>query len=300
MPHLVEMQTHWDYHLVVLSVIIAIFGSYVALDFAGRMKTSQGLSRILWFIGGALMMGLAIWTMHFVGMLALLMPMPVTYDERLVALSILAAITGSGIAFSIMNRPTLGWSQMFTGSIAMGLAISTMHYMGMASMQMAAQITYNPILFTWSVVIAITASAAALWIAFRLRREKPEVWFWQKVGSAVVMGCAVSGMHYTGMAAARYYHVGNAALGFITIPTVGIFKLGDLLIGASILFGLVLLLLSAQIAVERQRALESAQENEKRFLATFEQAAVGIALVGLEGKWLKLNRKYCEIWELNV
>jgi PAS domain S-box-containing protein len=170
-----------------------------------------------------------------------------------------------------------------------------MHYLGMASMQMDAQTKYDPILFMLSVLIAITASAAALWIAFRMRREKPGIWFWQKVGSAVIMGCAISGMHYTGMAAAQYYHSGKVSAGLSIVPTVGPFKFGDLLIVASILFGLALLFLSAKIASERQKALELAQENENRFLATFEQAAVGIALVGLNGEWLKLNPKYCEI-----
>jgi PAS domain S-box-containing protein len=295
MQFLSEMRTSWDSHLIVLSVAIAIFGSYVALDFAGRMKSAKDLAHKLWFTGGALMMGLAIWTMHFIGMLALKMPMPMTYDESLVALSILAAVAGAGIAFAIMNRKTLDWIHMCAGSMAMGLAISAMHYTGMASMQMSAVVKYDLLLFGLSVLIAITASAAALWIAFRMRRDKPEIWFWQKVGSAIVMGVAISGMHYTGMAAAHYYHTGNMVSTFNAIPAVGPFKLGDLLIAASILFGLALLLLSAQIAAERQKALATAQENEQRFLATFEQAAVGIALVGLKGEWLKLNRKYCEI-----
>jgi PAS domain S-box-containing protein len=289
------MHTSWNYQLIAVSVMIAIFGSYVALDFAGRMKSAQGVSHKLWFLGGTLMMGLAIWTMHYLGMQALIMPMPMTYDEPLVVLSILAAITGAGIAFAIMNRKTLDWIHISTGSLAMGLAISTMHYLGMASMQMDAQTKYDPILFMLSVLIAITASAAALWIAFRMRREKPGIWFWQKVGSAVIMGCAISGMHYTGMAAAQYYHSGKVSAGLSIVPTVGPFKFGDLLIVASILFGLALLFLSAKIASERQKALELAQENENRFLATFEQAAVGIALVGLNGEWLKLNPKYCEI-----
>jgi|GEM_PF-2246335 len=295
MPNIVEIKTHWETQLVALSVLIAIFGSYIALDFAGRMKSVQGLNRALWGMGSALMMGLAIWTMHFVGMMALMMPMPVAYDERLVVLSILAAIAGSGIAFAIMNRPTLNWSHVIAGSIAMGLAIFVMHYTGMASMQMHVWIRYEPVLFILSVIIAIIASAAALWITFRLKRQESDVWFWQKLVSAVVMGFAVSGMHYTGMAAAHYFHMENTIPGMNIVPTVGTFKLSDLLITASILFGLTLLLLSALLTSERQAALDSAQESEKRFLATFEQVATGMALVGLQGEWLKLNQKYCEI-----
>lgn len=262
--HGIEMATSWDYQLIVLSVIIAIIGSFVALDFAGRMKSSQGRSRKLWFFGGALLMGLAIWSMHFVGMMALIMPMPMTYDEALMALSIVAAVSGSGIAFAIMNRQSLGRIHMVMGSLAMGLAISTMHYTGMASMQMSATIEYNPFLFTLSVIIAITASAAALWIAFRMRRDNPNVWFWQKLGSAIIMGFAISGMHYTGMLAAHYNHTGVVVSGITAAPMVGNFKLSDLLIAASVLFGATLLLLTSQSVEEKQRALQTLKKTLER------------------------------------
>lgn len=258
------MATSWDYRLVAVSVIVAIIGSFVALDCAGRMKSSEGRARSLWFLSGALMMGLAIWTMHFVGMLALIMPMPVKYDPTLMMLSMILAAIGAGIAFTIMNRETLGRIHMVSGGVAMGLAIVTMHYTGMASMRMAAITVYTPGLFILSVAIAILVSTGALWIAFRLRQDDPGIWFWQKVGSGVVMGCAISGMHYTGMAAARYYYTGELPEELIPVSTVGDFKLGDFLITASVLFGGALLLLSSQTFREKERAVQSTKKSLER------------------------------------
>jgi PAS domain S-box-containing protein len=251
-----DMATSWDYRLVALSFAIAIFGSYVALDFASRMKAAEDPTRKFWFIGGALAMGLAIWTMHFIGMLALNMNMPVSYDETLSLLSILAAITGAGIAFFIMNHKTISSVHLITGGISMGLAIASMHYIGMASMKMEAIIHYNPLLFALSVLIAITASSAALWITFWLRINNPRVLLYQKMGSAIVMGIAIAGMHYTGMAAASYYHTTSVVSGLTAVPTVGSFKLTDLLILASVMFGIALLTLSSRSYAENQTIRE--------------------------------------------
>src|SRR5262245_26120327 len=135
-----EMVTSWNYNLVALSFVIAMIGSYVALDFAVKMKTAHGTRRKICFVLGALTMGLAIWTMHFIGMLALNMNMPVSYDITLSTLSMLAAAIGAGIAFFIMNQRAMESLQLGLGSIAMGMAIVIMHYMGMASMQMSAMV----------------------------------------------------------------------------------------------------------------------------------------------------------------
>lgn len=265
------MPTSWDYRLVILSITIAIIGSYVSLDFAGRMNSAKGLARKLWFSGGALLMGLAIWSMHFIGMLALRMEMPVFYDEGLSALSMLAAAVGSGIAFGMMLRPTVGTFNWVTGSISMGLAIVSMHYMGMASMVMPARIQYEPKLFTLSILIAICASGGALLLAFRLRKGTSNFWFMQKILGAVVMGVAISGMHYTGMAAASYYPIipipsSPIQLGANTVGMVGPFKLSDILLFSGIVFGLALILLGANSAIQRER--ENTRQLERERLAS--------------------------------
>jgi PAS domain S-box-containing protein len=170
-----------------------------------------------------------------------------------------------------------------------------MHYIGMAAMQMDATIQYNPLLFAASILIAVVASSGALWLAFRMRTDNPQEWFYQKVASAVVLGSAISGMHYTGMLAASYRMLDNMPHGTEILPMVGPYTLRGVLTVASVFLALALFLLVAQASEERQKALAAALESKRRFLATFEQAAVGIAEVGLGGEWLKLNRKYCEI-----
>ncbi len=259
-----ELSTTWDNRLVVLSIVFAIAGSYLAMDFGGRMKsTANRQRRRQWFLSGAAMMGLAIWSMHFVGMLALKMPTRVTYDGSFSAMSILAAAIGAGLAFGIMNRQTVGWFHLTVGSTAMGIAIASMHYIGMASMQMPAQIRYEPGLFIASVVVAIIASAGALALAYILKTPKGAL-FWPKAGSAVIMGLAIAGMHYIGMAAACYLPTAAAGDAQPGEPTVGGLSLRDILIGAGALFGFALLVLNSYTALERQRALDSyTQLNEE-------------------------------------
>ncbi len=289
-----EMTTSWDYRIVALSIIMAIIGSYIALYFAGRLRNTKGRERVLWTSMGASIMGLAIWSMHFSGMLAMKMDMPVSYDPFLSFLSMIAAIVGSGIAFLILQRSAIGKIQYIFGSIAMGLAISTMHYTGMVSMRMAAKIVYDPLLFAASILVAIVASVGALWMAFRPIIGSTTSILVQKIGSAVAMGVAISGMHYTAMLAAHYIHTG-VATGQAVAPTVGRFYLSDLLISALMIFGLALIVLSAYAFAERQRMFEELKCSERRFLSTFEQAAVGIGHIGSQGEFIRLNQKYCDI-----
>jgi PAS domain S-box-containing protein len=260
-----EMPTSWNYSLVTLSVIIAIIGSYIALYFANGLRTRQGGQRLLWTLFGASSMGLAIWSMHFIGMLAMSMPMPMAYDPFLSLLSIVAAAVGAGLAFLLFQRTTIGRVQYVFGSIAMGLAIATMHYTGMASMKMPMQIVYTPLLFVTSIVIAIVASAGALWLAFLSAAKSTQSFLVQKIGSAMVMGIAISGMHYTGMAAAHYYHTGNETYDFASPPVVGGFPLSDLLILAAILFAVALIVLSTYAMAEHQRMVDALRKSEEQY-----------------------------------
>lgn len=271
------MQTAWDYRLVGLSVFIAIIGSYVALECARKLKTTQGIRRSLWFSGGAILMGLAIWTMHFIGMLALKMPMPVNYDAALSALSMLAAAIGSGIAFGLLNREKIAKFHFIAGSVAMGLAILAMHYIGMASMRMHARIQYDPFWFSASVVIAIGASGAALWLAYyRGKSANQRSRFYKTVLSALAMGIAISGMHYAGMTGISYIPVTTTIRDVAATATVGEhYTLADLLIGTSAVFGFMLFLLAAQLASERQQMLENLKASEERFARVLEGSNEG-------------------------
>lgn len=189
--------------LVLISLCVAILASYTALDLSGRIATARGRTQYLWIAGGALAMGFGVWSMHFIGMLALQLPLVLGYDLGLTLWSLLVAILSSGFALWLVSQPRLPALQLLFGALIMGAGISAMHYSGMAALRMQPGIDYDPALFGLSLVIAVGASAAALSIAFRLRRQTPYVRL-MRGGAAVIMGLAIVGMHYTGMAAANF------------------------------------------------------------------------------------------------
>ena len=189
--------------LVLISLCVAILASYTALDLTGRIATARGRAVYLWMGGGAFAMGVGIWSMHFIGMLAVRLPIDLGYDIGITLLSLLIAILSSGFALWLVSQPRLPAWQWGFGALVMGAGIAAMHYTGMAALRMQPGIDYDPTLFGASLLIAVGASAAALWIAFHLRRNTPYVRL-ARGGASVVMGMAIVGMHYTGMAAARF------------------------------------------------------------------------------------------------
>jgi PAS domain S-box-containing protein len=222
--------------LVILSLVVATLGAYVAVEIAQRVRVTGGKRRILWSCGGALALGLGIWSMHFVGMLALQLPLLVWYDPLLTFVSVIAAVGGCAIAFIIFNRAKASTSLLLLASIFMGLAIASMHYTGMAGMRVGARLTYDPVILGSSVAVAIIVSFAALALTRNLVNTHSEARAWvKKIGAALLMGLAVTGMHYTGMAAAQFtapsaawrptgtFLLGTYQLGFIVaITSVGL------------------------------------------------------------------------------
>jgi PAS domain S-box-containing protein len=193
----------YNYALVALSVLIAIFASYAALDLAGRVTAARGWTRAVWLLGGAGAMGIGIWSMHYIGMLAFILPIPVAYHWPTVLLSLFAAIFASVIALGMVSRQEMGWFRALAGSVLMGAGIAGMHYIGMAAMRLPAICQFDSFLVILSVVFAVLISLAALWIAFHFRNEETGIG-WEKLTGAVVMGAAIPVMHYTGMAAASF------------------------------------------------------------------------------------------------
>lgn len=195
--------TSYSSSFVLVSIIVAILASYTALDMAGRINETQGRAARWWLMGGACAMGIGIWSMHFVGMLALSLPIPMGYDPAITVLSLLIAIASSAYALGLATRKTLPWQHLILGALIMGSGISGMHYTGMAAMLMQPSIEYDPILFMLSVAISITVSGVALWIAFRLQYHRPRIRI-LRITAACVMGISIVSMHYVGMAAARF------------------------------------------------------------------------------------------------
>ena len=193
----------YDYGLVALSVVLAISASYAALDLAGRVSSSRGHARTIWLTTGSAAMGLGIWAMHYVGMLALTMPMPVYYHVPTVVLSLLAAIAASGAALVVAGRPQINFGYQVAGSVVMGGGITAMHYIGMTAMRCSAVIVYDRRIVALSIMLSIGVSLVALILAFRVRDEQGVSW--RKIVSALAMGSAIPLMHYTGMWSANFH-----------------------------------------------------------------------------------------------
>lgn len=293
MPH------SYDGVFVILSVIVAMLASFAALDLAGRVRSESGATRLGWIAGGGTVMGLGIWSMHFVGMLAFHLPVPIWYDVPLMLLSVVVAIAASLLALLIISRPRLGLSRLVPGGVLMGVAIAGMHYIGMASMRADARLTYTTSIVALSVLIAIVASLAALWLAFRFRSDMTAKGMVLKVLSAVIMGIAISGMHYTAMAAARF--APSRPLSRSVHYILARRELGGAVVVSAILI-IVLALIGAVIdrnmqarsalirdLTEQKKAAEGLRMGEQHYRELFEDIPVGLYRSTPEGRLIDTN-----------
>ena len=293
-----EILGYYDPILVTISFTIAAIASYTALDLAGRVTPKSSLrSRLIWIAGGAVAMGTGIWSMHFIAMLAFNLPIPVNYDVPLTLLSWAVGIAASGVALLLFSRPKLSLSVMLGGSSVMGLAIASMHYVGMAAVRVTAAVHYNPWLVALSVGVAQAASGAALWLAFRFRNSNTTEFDWWKLCSAIVMGIAISGMHYTGMWATCFMQIPDVK------PVAGAnsYWLG-INIGIATLLILIGTLLTALFdrryaaQLVKQSALE---QSENRFRSLIEKMPVGVLLLDANGKIILCNQYVCELLKVD-
>lgn len=197
------MPISWNIPLVLLSVLVAMIGSFTSLTHAQRMRASTDLGSRVWLCAGGLTLGIAIWTMHFIGMLAFHLPIQVAYDVPLTLLSMVPAVAAALLGFYLLRTPEPKLDRIAGGSVLMGLGISAMHYTGMAALKMSPPIVYSwPIIFL-SVLIAILAALGALLMVYA--SDKKGWNYWRRYGvGGVIMGLAISCMHYTAMAAAEF------------------------------------------------------------------------------------------------
>jgi len=197
------LMSSWDPLMVIASVAVAFLASYTALDMAGRVTTTTGKAETFWLIGGGFAMGIGIWSMHFIGMLAMDLAMAMSYDPSLTVISMAVAIAASIFALWIVCYGQLTLGRLIIGALVLGSGVASMHYIGMAALMLAPGIDWNWRWVVVSVVIALLASVVALWLAFRLRQGNGRLGL-LRAGAAMVMGGAIAGMHYTGMAAANF------------------------------------------------------------------------------------------------
>ncbi|HEY9690555.1 MAG TPA: MHYT domain-containing protein, partial [Coleofasciculaceae cyanobacterium] len=315
----------YDWFLVCASLAIAIVASYTALDVAGRLRLLSSLQyRTFWLACGALVMGVGIWSMHFVGMLAFKLPMPVHYDLNTTALSLFWALAASGVALHVMSREVSRFS-LAIGGLCMGLAIVAMHYTGMAAMRIPGEVGYNRWGVAASVLIAMGSAFGAVWLSLRLS-QKPaqEAVFdvsWQSLSSAVVMGLGICGMHYTGMMAAQFVRlemppgldtVGDRSLSMdaaaLTLETPDktaiVTSAGlavDVALGAIAILAIALIMSMFERLLDRQRIREETLvDSEKRFRLLLDRLPTGVLLVDTEGRVLSCNPMAAKLLDTSI
>ncbi|MBP2239622.1 EAL domain-containing protein (putative c-di-GMP-specific phosphodiesterase class I)/NO-binding membrane sensor protein with MHYT domain [Cytobacillus eiseniae] len=198
-----ELNGDYSIPLVILSLLIASLASFTALSMNERMYQNSFFHRNIWLFLASLALGFGIWTMHFVGMSALSLPVQMHYDYFLTFLSIIPSVAASFFAFYIIKQSKGSILSLSIAGIALGVGISTMHYIGMSSMKMDAIFTYNPLYFSISIIIAILVSIIALIIFSRsLNYMKNQL---AKVFVSILIGLAISSMHYIGMLGTSFY-----------------------------------------------------------------------------------------------
>jgi PAS domain S-box-containing protein len=232
----------YDPWRVLLSCLIAVFTSTMALQIAGIGRLSHNpLHRHMAIFSGALALGGGIWAMHFIGMLAFRLCAPVSYDVPLTLLSVLPSLAASWVALQLLTQRTLHWQQLIVGGVLVGGGIGTMHYSGMAAMQMTPQLRYDPWWFGASILVAVLLAILALWVRFGLQHST-RLRGWQNLLiSGTVMGAATVGMHTLGMFAARFIGIAEsdvplpaASAGFISIAvTLGTVTLTLIVLAAN-------------------------------------------------------------------
>jgi diguanylate cyclase len=191
--------------LTCLSVVVAFLASFTALEGAAMLSAvDRGRLRHVWLAGSACTMGIGIWSMHFIGMIALTLPISVGYEIDTTAASLALAVLASLVALATVSRGHLSVRRLLAAGAVMGLGVAAMHYTGMIAMRMSPSVDYDPTRVALSIAIAIGASITALWLAFHLRDSRRESIVWKRIGAAAVMAFAIAGMHYTGMSAANF------------------------------------------------------------------------------------------------
>ena len=275
----------YDIGLVALSYAVAVLASYVALDLVGRLRAEQNRkAKVYWLAGGAFTMGAGIWSMHFIGMLAFVMPMPMAFDFSWTAASLFMAIVASGLALFVLQKKNYSVFHFAVGGFIIGLAIATMHYMGMEGMKTHTHIHYLPGIFFLSIAIGIFAAEAAIWLALQSNKGSSERQFNLKIISALVMGVAICGMHYTGMASAIFTPNMSHVMMQET-PTIQPNYLAFFIAGIT-----ALIISLALTASNYYKKMLLAVENEKEFLnAMLDNLEDGIIACDAQGRITVLN-----------
>ncbi|MDF3820454.1 PAS domain S-box protein [Leptospira sp. 96542] len=270
----------YNYWLVTLSIFISIFASWISLYMLNRFShVENSFSKFLILFTASLSMGGAVWSMHFIGMLSFELCTKVTYNKTLTILSILPSFFASYFALLSLNKDKISVKELIIVGVMVGSGIGAMHYMGMAAMEMSPKLLYDPFLFLVSLVVAITLAIFSIFIQFRLKTSQFKLRNSHiTLISGIIMGSAISGMHYTGMAAARFVTLENISLPetnseqlFLAIAVgIGIF----FVIGSA---------LATNAFISYKDLFHNLQKSESRLRAIIETAADAIVIINTKG-----------------
>ena len=231
--------------LVLLSYLFAFAGSFAGLTVCGQIQMARKRNeRLLWLGLGAAAMGCAVWSMHFVGMLAYQLPFSVAYALNQTLISAIPSIGASLVVLFLLSRETVSWKSILSGGAITGAGIGAMHFIGMDAMRANASMGYDPVLFAVSIAVAVVLAIIALSARTEIRKFFPQAnTIWSNTIAAATMGVAISGMHYTAMLAVTFYEGSLCARPDQTID-------GDIisLVGIGILFAFLMLVLFASVA----------------------------------------------------
>ena len=266
----------YDPWLVVLSISVAVVASYAALVFTNGLSDKQTQHAGVWFFAAAIAQGMGIWSMHFIAMLAYVIPLDVSYDPVVTFLSVIPAVLASFVVLKTNGTEVVGKLSMFLRSVVMAAGIGAMHFSGMSAMQLDAAMYYDVTLFVGSLIVAVALSSVALFVRQRITTDENQLKISESdlISSALLMGLAISAMHYVAMSSLYIIPDGHLTVAIEAVPS----QLLAIVVAITIMVITVLLMISVRIS-HRFVFLDAIQESDDKHRAIIDNSGDGIITI---------------------